>query len=304
MLFPVQLVRVLVFAAAVSGLAAPGGGGLLPAADKLARVLKAEADLDTARVEVLLQHAEQALKTWAPASPPFFVSATERAGIVKAFTGTADLGLDFQGGFRFAERTRVIFSRRLEDTVVEPEQELEQQLQEDLLAAVDIRGSFAFDRASHAEFLEAVHTVPGVDKSQIGDVIVVGDRGANVLCFPEMVAPLCRGLRALRSVPVETTPLLLSQLALRPPSRKELTLVEASDRLDAVASAGFGLSRAKMVKSIEGGEVLVNFKAAKSAAAPLRAGDVVVLRGQGQLEVSEVAITAKGRVRVKCARLS
>jgi hypothetical protein len=40
----------------------------------------------------------------------------------------------------------------------------------------------------------------------------------------------------------------------------KLTSVEASLRLDAVASAGFGLSRSKMVTMVESGSVMVDWK--------------------------------------------
>jgi len=54
----------------------------------------------------------------------------------------------------------------------------------------------------------------------------------------------------------------LSELAERVedsgPKKKELTTVEAS--ADAIASAGFGMSRSKMADLIDGGDVRVNWK--------------------------------------------
>jgi RNA-binding protein YlmH len=45
-----------------------------------------------------------------------------------------------------------------------------------------------------------------------------------------------------------------------------MTAVEASLRLDAVASGGFGLSRSKMVSLVEGGDVMVDWSAVKNPA--------------------------------------
>ncbi len=53
-------------------------------------------------------------------------------------------------------------------------------------------------------------------------------------------------------------------LKIRPPKKKEITTVEASMRLDAIASAGFGMSRSKMVDAIAAGDVRVNWKEVRS----------------------------------------
>lgn len=78
--------------------------------------------------------------------------------------------------------------------------------------------------------------------------------------------------------------------------------MEASLRLDAVGSAGFGMSRSKLKEMIEGGEVMVNWKETKSAAYTVKAGDLVTVRGKGRLEITEVQTTAKERYRVKMTK--
>ena len=55
-------------------------------------------------------------------------------------------------------------------------------------------------------------------------------------------------------MPVQTTAVSLSELQVRAPRAEELSSVEASLRLDAVASAGFRISRGKMTDLIKGGE--------------------------------------------------
>ena len=47
---------------------------------------------------------------------------------------------------------------------------------------------------------------------------------------------------------------------------RQLTAVEASLRLDAVASGGFGLSRTKMVSLVEGGDVMIDWNEIKNPA--------------------------------------
>ena len=47
---------------------------------------------------------------------------------------------------------------------------------------------------------------------------------------------------------------------------RQLTAVEASLRLYAVASGGFGLSRTKMVSLVEGGDVMIDWNEVKNPA--------------------------------------
>jgi RNA-binding protein YlmH len=81
-----------------------------------------------------------------------------------------------------------------------------------------------------------------------------------------------------------------------------MVTTEASMRLDAIASAGFGMSRSKMVDLISSGDVRVNWKDIGQSAHTLKAGDLVAVRGKGRLEIGEVAITKKERYRINLTR--
>ncbi|MGB3557752.1 MAG: S4 domain-containing protein, partial [Geitlerinemataceae cyanobacterium] len=105
-----------------------------------------------------------------------------------------------------------------------------------------------------------------------------------------------------RSVNVKTRRMELSELKVRQPQRKEMTTVEASMRLDAIASAGFGMSRSKMTTFISGGDVRVNWKEISQASYAVKSGDLIAIRGKGRLEVGDVAVTKKQRYRVQLIR--
>jgi RNA-binding protein YlmH len=109
-------------------------------------------------------------------------------------------------------------------------------------------------------------------------------------------------LTQVRSVTVKTRRIELSELKLQEPKKKEMTTVEASMRLDAVASAGFGMSRSKMADMISGGDVRVNWKDVTQSSHQLKAGDLVAIRGKGRLEIGEVMVTKKDRYRVQLTR--
>ncbi len=106
----------------------------------------------------------------------------------------------------------------------------------------------------------------------------------------------------VRSVPVKTQQIDLSELKKFENLRKELTTVESYLRLDAIASAGFGMSRSKMAELIDGGDVRVNWKDITQASHQVKSGDLIAIRTKGRLEVGEIAVTKKERYRVQLTR--
>jgi RNA-binding protein YlmH len=172
-----------------------------------------------------------------------------------------------------------------------------------VVAAIAVRGQFLFDPATHRDFLGAALGT-GISRDRVGDVVGISERGAFVLVDPLLVEHFEQALTSVRSVPVTATHVALSELRL-PPSRVEtLRSVEASMRLDAVASAGFRVSRAKMGDLIKGGDVKLQWRVASKASAEVRQGDVVSVAGKGRLEVVSVTATKSGKFAVEMVRRS
>ncbi len=257
---------------------------MLPREEILAKVEHRE------EIAHILDRAEQALKTWELVVTDF-LSPPVLAEVNEIFSKLTEVQTLAWGGYPQAERRRVGVYR----------EEIPAQESQIPLAAVDIAGNFLFDPASHRDFLGAI-LATGVVREKIGDIIVLGERGAQAIVIPEMVEFFQTALVQVRSVPVKTQPIDLSELKVRPPKKKELSTVEASMRLDAIASFGFGMSRSKMVDAISAGDVRVNWKEVTQASYNLTPGEVIALRGKGRLEVGEVAMTKKKRYRVNLTR--
>jgi photosystem II S4 domain protein len=171
------------------------------------------------------------------------------------------------------------------------------------ITALEIVGNFLFDPATHRDFLGALLGT-GIVRDKVGDIVVLGEQGAQALVVPEMAEFLELNLTQVRSVPVKTRRMDISALKVREPKKKELTTVEASLRLDAIASAGFGTSRSKMVDFISAHDVRVNWKDITEASYQVKSGDLISIRGKGRVEVGEVTVTKKDRYRVQLTRLS
>jgi photosystem II S4 domain protein len=245
----------------------------------------------------VLDLGEQALKTWQVVWSDF-LSPPEIAEVQARLRNLTELQVGAWGGYPQAERQRLALARSevgldVRDPKPDPEGIP--------LAAIQIQGNFLFDPATHRDFLGALLGA-GIAREKVGDILLLGDSGAQAIVVPEMVDYLTLNLTQVRTVPVKVSRILLSQLNIQPPRVKSITSVEASLRLDAVASAGFGISRSKMVEEIQRGEVRVNWKPITQASYTVGPQDWIAIRGRGRLQIEEVAETKKGRFRVQMRR--
>lgn len=251
-------------------------------------LLKGVENRDT--VARVIDLADQAIKTWEVVCTDF-LSPPELVEVQQQFKRLTEVQLVAWGGYPQAERKRIAIAR--EELPLEPSQ-VE-------VAAIDIAGNFLFDPASHRDFLGSMLGC-GVVRDKTGDIIVLGERGAQAIVVPELVEYMETHLRQVRSVPVQIRRIELSELKIREPKKKEMTTVEASMRLDAIASAGFGVSRSKMTDFISAGDVRVNWKDISQASYQVKTGDLIAVSGKGRLEVGEVMVTKKERYRIQLTR--
>ncbi|GFR46861.1 hypothetical protein Agub_g8502 [Astrephomene gubernaculifera] len=200
------------------------------------------------------------------------------------------------GGYAQAERCRLALGR---EELMEPLKADPQQLGG--VAALQIKGNFMFDPAKHPDFLGALLGT-GIVRERVGDVLVQGEVGAQALVDPELLEHLEGALGQVRTVPVEARRIPLSELSVRPPRQEELSSVEASLRLDAVASAGFRMSRSKMGELIKGGDVRLNWRTAGKPSLEVKPGDVISCAGKGRVEVRAVDMTKKEKYLVTLMR--
>ncbi|UBF24570.1 photosystem II S4 domain protein [Kovacikia minuta CCNUW1] len=238
----------------------------------------------------VIDQADQAIKTWEVVFTDF-LSPPEYVKIQQVFSRLTEVHLVAAGGYPQAERQRLAIARS----------ELPLDASQVDLAALEIAGNFLFDPATHRDFLGALLGT-GIVRDKVGDIIVLGERGAQAIVVPELVDFLEMNLKQVRSVPVNTRRIELDELKVREPKKKEMTTVEASLRLDAIASAGFGMSRSKMADLIEAGDVRVNWKEVTSASYAVKAADLIAIRGKGRVEVGDIAVTKKDRYRVQLTR--
>lgn len=238
----------------------------------------------------LIDQADQAVRTWEVVVSDF-LSPPELAEAQSSFQRLTDIHVVAQGGYPQAERQRLAIART--ELPLAPDQ-ID-------VALLSIAGNFLFDPATHRDFLGSLLGT-GIVRDKVGDILVLGERGAQAIVVPELVEFLAMNLTQVRSVPVKTQAIDFAQLRVREPRKKQMTTVEASLRLDAVASAGFGMSRSKMADLINGGDVRVNWKEVTQSSYQVNPGDLVAIRSKGRLEIGDVATTKKQRYRIELTR--
>ncbi|KAI8466015.1 MAG: hypothetical protein J3K34DRAFT_461081 [Monoraphidium minutum] len=261
-----------------------------------AREMLMVAPENRAEVAVILDLADQAAKGWA-LTWSRFVTPPVAADALAAIAQLADVSAVAWGGYPQAERCRIVIGR---DELLAAAQADPSGLGG--VAALDIRGNFMFDPANHRDFLGALLGT-GIVRDRVGDVLVMGEGGAQALVDAELAEHFEAELTKVRSVSVEARSVPLSALRVPPQQVTELSSIEASMRLDAVASAGFRMGRSAMADLIKGGDVRVNWREAKKPSVEVKEGDVVSVAGRGRLEIRGVSKTKKDKFAVKMARL-
>ncbi|GLT67280.1 hypothetical protein SLA2020_396010 [Shorea laevis] len=195
-----------------------------------------------------------------------------------------------QGGYPQAERCRISVGHS-EVLRSDP----------DIITALSITGSFGFQPCSHGDFLGAILGT-GIARDKLGDIILQGEKGAQILIVPELADFIISTMDKVGNVSVTCSKIPLLALEYEPPRTKSFRTVEASLRVDALASAGFKISRSKLVNLISNGDVRVNWTTVTKNGTTLKTGDVVSVSGHGRLKIGEINTTRKGKFAVELIR--
>lgn len=241
----------------------------------------------------LLEQIEIVINTWQTLWSPF-LSVPVKEEAMKKFQLFHDLNCYSDGGYPNAERERICFSRNTE------KHNLEKQTAP--IKGINIEGNFLFDRATTNDFKDTLK-VMGVSPRDLGDLWIIRDRGAQLICTEELAQELDGKIRMIREVEVHFKSIEINNLSLpiyRHPRR--IRTVEASTRIDAIASAGFGISRTKSISHIKEGRLRLNWDQIKQGRKLLSVGDRIQLEGKGCLEILSIELTKRGRWKVELLR--
>lgn len=245
------------------------------------------------QLATLTTAAAETLRTWQPHWTPFLDPRVLREA--EARLGClSDLHLSGEGGYGGALRRRLLLQRQ--DTVgadTAPPASL---------LGLEISGNFLFDPATPSAMREGLLQA-GAAPGEVGDLWLRGDRGAQGVITEALGTWLDGCLGQVGGVEVRFATRPLADLRF-PPERvpRALQTVEASLRLDAVASAGFGLSRTRVAELIRQGTLRVDWRPVTSPSHLVKPGQRLQLEGRGELEIIEAGPTQRERWRIRLIR--
>jgi photosystem II S4 domain protein len=243
----------------------------------------------------LLALAEAAQRSWQPQWSGFLDGASQEQAL-GSLGELSDLAVARWGGFAGAERQRL----RLSHAALGGEADSPADCSD--LVGLELLGNFLFDPAEADDFRQALEG-NGLAPEALGDIWLRGDRGAQAVALAASVQHLDGSTLHVRSV--ETGVQLRPLAELQPPAPRQprrFNSVEASLRLDAVGSAGFGVSRSRMATLIKNGAVRINWQPATSPSKELSCGDRIQLQNRGELVLEQAELTKKNRWRVALMR--
>ena len=216
--------------------------------------------------------------------------------ILKDFENLNDFKFFIYGGFSSAQRSRIACFRG--DNIPE-----EDALKSNFPAqGIKINGNFLFDNATQDDFRSLLNEI-GLNQLKVGDIWTTGDRGAQGIIDNLDIEHLDEKIFYLRDVKVKINVVGIDELQIPSGRTKKLVnTVEASTRLDAIASAGFRVSRTKIIERIENGMLRLNGSKVNKPTINLKIGDKLELENKGFIEILNLEITKRERWKVKLLR--
>lgn len=260
---------------------------MISAREKIIRYYKASGDDQTAAR--LIDLAEAVVKNRKYKISSFL----DPYGLTMAETVIAhfpNLKLDYNGGFNNAERIKAAFIS--DEFFGNPIYDI---------SALEIKWDKRFYNISHRDVLGAALGL-GCEREVLGDIVFTDD-GAQIVVESGMSDFFINNLTQIGSANVSLDKIELDNLQQKEEKVKEIRATVPTLRLDAVAAAGYGVSRSRMSDEIKSQRVKVNWKEAKNSAQTVNVGDVISFRSRGRVEVVEVTgLTKKGRTSILLRR--
>ncbi len=205
------------------------------------------------------------------------------------------------GGYEDAERKRIfVLPSYLSDFDGTPSEIAEQYFKDDLadaVKAIKIQGS-GYRELSHRDYLGSILSL-GIERSAIGDIVVLDKRSAIIFCTDKIFGFLLTSLENVASDKVTLSETTVSEGVLPKREFKPISDTVASNRLDCIVASLTNLSREKAQTLIKSGLCEVDYMPEGRVDVSLKVPCTVTLRGYGKFNVlSFDGETKRGRLRL------
>ena len=214
------------------------------------------------------------------------------AAFVRRFCERVGLRAAFDGGYAGAERCVALFAPEYYMEAADAVESEENPVA--VLRATNSAGA----ALTHRDYLAA-----GIRREAIGDIAVHGAE-AYIFCLAELTPYLTQNVAQAGRARLTLNEVGRAAVPATDESDGEAVAATVSSlRVDAVAAAGFRLSREEAKAAVERGLCSVNHLPAAKPDAAVDEGDLISVRGKGRIRIAEVrGETRKGRVAVTLLR--
>lgn len=222
-----------------------------------------------------------------PAHTPF-LSLGEQASVTDLLNAWGRPRHLFWGGFSGSERNVCFFPAGWQEDdgiLSDPEGPL-----------TAVQGTFPPGASlTHRDILGSLMGL-GLTREVLGDILLPQPSLCQVVVLREAAPILLSQWEGAGRYQASLAEIALDRLSPKPPQVKTIRDTVATPRLDAVAAAGFSLSRGKAAGLIASGKVALNHRECLKADRQVSEGDVLTCRGLGKCVVREVpGHSKKGR---------
>ena len=155
------------------------------------------------------------------------------------------------------------------------------------------------DTFTHRDILGSVMGL-GIERSNIGDIIISGNCGF-LFCLERMSGYIIDSLGQVKHTHVKCA--LTDQIPEHALQGQEMSVQVHTERIDALISKLYALSRSASIELFRGKKVFVNARQCENNSYQLKVGDIVSVRGYGRFRFEGVLkTTRKGNLNVRIVR--
>ena len=174
---------------------------------------------------------------------------------------------------------------------------------ESRMACIRVQGS-GYRTLDHRAYLGSLLGL-GLERSVIGDILVLGENGIGALVFcDETIVPfLLQEWHKVGNDSVKVSRISLAEVTVPERRFSDIHDTLASPRLDGVVAALCRLSRDRAKAAVEGGLVELNFECEERPDRTVEEGSILSVRGFGRYRILSVSEqTKKGRFRLEAQK--
>jgi RNA-binding protein YlmH len=215
-----------------------------------------------------------------------FLDPHQKKIIASILSEIKNLNCIFNGGFDGAERVVLFFCP---DFMYDEKKDIESIF---IVLSITIKGT---EELTHRDYLGAIMGL-GIKREKVGDIIL-NENGCYIIVLSEIADFIIYNLSKVGNCKTVIDTVPLEDIVIMESDKKEINRVVASLRLDCVASAGFGISRTKIVEYIKNEKINLNWETTVEPTKLVKQGDTISIRGKGRITLeSEGRVTKKDRI--------